>query len=190
MSNVLVYTFFNPHHLTFKILRSLDLGLVDGGDNCIDSRLPSFVNNFGRAQRGNDIGMSVDKYYLGNLNSLAKHILETKPQYVLGLGDFRKDGKNIRVENVFVNKYGRNKIVENGKEKYLATWKIPEQNKIVFSQLGSWGPCNRSGYILSKVIEDNNLDTKLAFIHVPSSYPQVVVTKTLNGLLMCLDSKK
>jgi len=162
MAKILVYTFNKPRQITFKILRSIDLKPIGEKNNYIDSRL-----------RGNDIEMSVDKYYLGNLKSLAKHILETQPKYVLGLGGYRKDSKEIRVEKDFVNRYGKKPIIKGSKDKYQATWELKKQEGVIFSENPTFGPCNRSAYVLLKFIEENSLPTKLAFVHIPSSFSEV-----------------
>lgn len=181
MGRVLIYTFYNPRHLTFKVLRSLG-----GLDNGIDSgqALRLAQGNARMTQMTEEV--AVDKYYLGNLNSLTKHILETKPKYILGLGDYRKGSKAIRVETVFVNRYGKRPVAEGGKEKYLATWELEKQDGVIFSETPTFGPCNRSAYYLMKFIEDNSLDTKLAFVHVPSSCSEMEVTKIINSWLRSL----
>ena len=126
---------------------------------------------------------SVDVYFLGNLASLEKHMVNIQPEYVLGLGDFRKDSKTIRVEKIFTNKQGNRPIIINGKNIYPATWELSQQEGVIYTEKTFGGPCNRSSYILSKSIEDHHLQTKFAFVHIPSHYPEALAKNTVNTWL-------
>ncbi len=131
----------------------------------------------------------VDRYFLRNLGdvqNLVDKVLSAKYDFILGLGDFRKDAKHIRIEKGFINKYGRNKIIEDGQEFYEATWRLPGFENCYYSDKASNGPCNRSGYLLSKLIADNELETKLAFVHVPSKFDLEKVKKMLNNWIESL----
>lgn len=134
---LLVYTFFNPGHLTYKVVKSL----------------PSNIN----------------KYYLGDISSLTKGIIQNKYTHILGLGDYRKNSKKIRFETKFTNRYGKKTIFPNGQKYYSSTWNFPLSDTNI-SDKASNGPCNRSAYLISKTISDNNLKTKFAFIHIPTSF--------------------
>lgn len=113
---------------------------------------------------------NLHKFYLGDINKLTRHILKSNYDHILGLGDYRRNTKRIRIEEEFVNKYGKNKINEYGKDSYQSTWQLQLKENAYLSNKASNGPCNRSGYLISKTISENNLKTKFTFVHIPRSY--------------------
>jgi hypothetical protein len=135
---ILVYTFYNRWHISYKIVSVL--------------------------------GGNIHKIYLGNLKSLASHIIKEKYDYILGLGDSRRGGKKIRIEEIYKNEYGRREIIIGGKASYKSSWKLELNNNTIHSQNAYNGPCNRSAYFLLSEIEKNNLSTKLAFVHIPKDF--------------------
>lgn len=68
----------------------------------------------------------------------------------------------------FVNKYRRKMIVKEGKEFLSASWDLPVLGRTIISEVATFGPCNRSGYLIESLIEEKNLKTKFAFVHVPT----------------------
>lgn len=155
-TKLLIYTFTARKNLTYKLLRKLDLKDT--------SRL----------------------YILGQqgVESLVTHILKNHYQFILGLGDFRKDARRIRIEAKFINKYGKSKILEIGPKYYYATGKLPLSENLYLSSKASNGPCNRSAYLLADTIATHKLQTKLAFVHIPSSFKihkaEKVITRWFN----------
>ncbi|MBU0976376.1 MAG: hypothetical protein ABIE03_03495 [Patescibacteria group bacterium] len=139
----LIYTFFNYRNLTFRLSNKLTYP-------------------------------EVSKYYLRGKNSadrLVKYIEKHHFEYILGLGDYRKNSKRIRIEERFMNKYGKNEIIATAPRYYKATWELPIlNNKIYISDKPSNGPCNRSAYLISHILHSQNQNTKLAFVHIPKSY--------------------
>jgi hypothetical protein len=149
---ILVYTFYNPRHLTFKLVNSLS-----------ESR--------------------VDKYYLGKLDSLLNLVKAGNYAYVLGLGDYRQGSSKIRIETKFVNQYGRNKISATGNDAYPLTWNLTSVPGINYSEKPGNGPCNRSAYLISELIDKNSLSSKFAFVHIPGSYSFEVAQLTITNWL-------
>jgi hypothetical protein len=140
---ILIYTFYNWNGLTYKAVRAL----------------PKNSN--------------VKKLYIRGVHgahNLVSHVLKNNYSHILGLGDYRRTARRIRIEERFINKYGKNKIIKDGPKYCQSTWEIPLRENMYSSDKASWGPCNRSAYMLSHAIKQNNLDTKLAFVHIPKSY--------------------
>lgn len=124
--------------------------------------------------------LHLDRYYINGLNGvngLLKKVETEEFDCVIGLGDYRKDSKKIRIEERFVNKYGKNLILTDGKDWYNSTWDILNkphpaplligEGTIDISYNAGNGPCNRSAYLVSELIERKDLKTKLLFLHVP-----------------------
>jgi pyrrolidone-carboxylate peptidase len=126
----------------------------------------------------------IKKYYLGNINSLIKHIINNKYGYVLGLGDSSKAEKKIKIENVFGNKYYKGEIVKNGKDSYCSNWNLPITTEVVNSNKVTNASCNRSGYLILKTITENILPTRFAFMHIPRGYKELVLFKRYVGEIL------
>jgi hypothetical protein len=152
-SDLLIYTFFNLNGLTFKVLRNFKTERSD------------LKKLYIRGERGE--------------KTLVNTLLQNNYKYVLGLGDYRKDAKRIRIEAKFINKYGKGKISETGLEFYNASWKLKPLDDMYISDKPSWGPCNRSAYKAARCIDENNLETKVAFVHVPRKLEQDYVLSVL-----------
>jgi hypothetical protein len=121
-------------------------------------------------------GENLVTYYGANKNKatyLLKKISEEKPTHIIGLASYRKDGKKIRVEQEFINKYGRNVISENGPEKLFANWEIRETNLLVKGYYSGNGPCNLISYKI--LCEIGKTSQKYAFFHIPRGYDENVV---------------
>ncbi len=157
---VLIYTFYNWNNLTYKIVRNLDIPELE-----------------------------LKKYYLGNLKSLCKHIVNYKYDYILGLGDYLKTSRRIRVEKRFINRYGRGEISLEGKEFYESNWDLDmDINKdikyeICESDKGSRGPCNRSGYKILETFECKGVTSKFAFVHIPGKLEKSEIIKLIKSWL-------
>lgn len=135
----LVYTFTVKKNLTYKLLRGLE--------HKDTSKI------FMLGQKG--------------VVRLVEQILKNHYPYILGLGDFRKNAKRIRVEEKFINRYGKSKIINSGPKYYYATWKILLGENMCLSPKTSNGPCNRSACLVADTIKKNRLNAKFAFIHIP-----------------------
>jgi pyrrolidone-carboxylate peptidase len=119
---------------------------------------------------------SLITYYGVNKNrvsSLLKKISEEKPTHIIGLGSYRKDGKKIRVEQEFINKYGRNLIVENGIERQFANWEVKETSLLSKGNYAGNGPCNLISYKILREID--KASQKYVFFHIPRGFDADVV---------------
>lgn len=116
------------------------------------------------------IDKDITKYFVGSLKQLQKSVREEKFDYIMGLGNYRKNAKYIRIENKFTNKYGRKEIIANGENIYFADWELNKKEGVVNSNTPTLGPCNRSAYVLLDLIRKEKLNTKFAFIHIPKKY--------------------
>ena len=138
----LLYTFQNQNNITFKILR---------------------LKEFDK----------YDRYFISGLEStkqLMHKFIRDKYKYVIGFGDFSKRVKRIRIETKFINRYGKSKIILNAHEYYNATLNLPIKPLTYKSNATSNGPCNRSAFLLSHNTKINNINAKINFIHIPSSF--------------------
>jgi len=139
---LLLYTFYNWNNLTYKILRS--------------EEFENFKKIYISGKRGTD--------------RLIKTVLKNKYDFVIGFGDFNKRAKRIKIESKFINKYGVRKIVDNTPEFYKATLKLSVKSLTYRTTTTSNGPCNRSAFLLIHNAKINNIDSKISFVHIPSSF--------------------
>jgi hypothetical protein len=149
---VLVYTFYAPANLTFKLLSQLQIP-------------------------------ALQKYYLGNLNSLLSNIKDSHYTHILGLGDYRKGTKDMRLEQKFHNKHGKHQIVVGGPDYCQPTWDLLLQNGVIKSDLVTQGPCNKSAYTILNFLSANHLPTKFAFVHIPKDYSLSLASQILTNWL-------
>jgi|GEM_PF-1881044 len=148
-NELLIYTFSNWNSACNKLLKALFIPNVP---------IPNVEVKYIRGLQG--------------VNNLVKQIEANGYLKVLGLGNYRKDAKRIRIEGRFVNRYGKNVIVPGAPEYLYPSWnhlkgKIP--NSYVADKPSN-GPCNRSGYLISSAISKRHFPTKFAFLHVPKLY--------------------
>ncbi len=159
-NNLLIYTFFNLNGFTFKVLRNFHAERF------------KFKKLYIRGERGE--------------KTLVNTLIKNNYKYVLGLGDYRKNARRIRIEARFINKYGKSKIDEAGPEFYNASWKLKLLDDMYISDKPSWGPCNRSAYKAARCIDEKGLKTKIAFVHIPrlldQKYVVNVLAKWINNL--------
>jgi hypothetical protein len=153
VKKILLYTFYNWNAVSYKLLRSLTE--------------PEVYKMFIRGVEG--------------AKRLTKNIIQENYSHVLGLGDFRKDAKKIRTETVFINKYGKNYIRKDAPMFYKSTWKLPLYENCIRGIKPSNGPCNQSAYMILDSLNVNNLQTKVAFVHIPRMFDMDSVKNILNN---------
>lgn len=126
---------------------------------------------------------NVQMFYLGKFCDLANLIEKERFDYILGLGNFRKSEKFIRVETVYRNWYGNKKIQKIGQEYYEATWKLSTNDGVVLSASTTIGPCNRTAYKICQMIKKNNLQTKMTLVHIPKGFKIIEARTTIEEWL-------
>jgi hypothetical protein len=85
-------------------------------------------------------------------------ILKEKPDKILGIAKSDISQSETKTINQFNNK----KIDKNGRENYnLTPW-----SNFDISKKPTTSFCNWTMYKIAKFIEDNNLNTKLSFVHL------------------------
>lgn len=105
------------------------------------------------------------------IKSLIKKISIEKPTHIIGLGNYRKDSKIIRIEQEFMNKCGRNIIEKNGPEKVYSNWSIEPNELSKLTNYAGNGPCNMSAYLILRELEKSGMtNTKFAFLHIPAKF--------------------
>lgn len=125
----------------------------------------------------------VDVLYLGKMDKLIDKIKNNNYDFILGIGNFGRNIKRIRVESKFVNKYRKKETSLDGKSFYESTWKLYLFNNMYLTRGVTDGACNRSAYLVLKFVEENNLKSKLAFLHVARKYDLETTIKTIEKLL-------
>jgi len=125
----------------------------------------------------------VDVYYLGSLSVLCKMITTRNYDYIIGLGDYNKLAKNIRIETKFINRKGKSSIVENAAEYLNSNWQLSVSNGVIISDKTTNGPCNRSAYTVQKLINDKSLKMKFCFAHVPRKLNLDIARDVINKWL-------
>ncbi len=101
--------------------------------------------------------------------------------YILGLGDYNKLAKQIRVETIFVNRYGKEVIDSLGREKCYPSWSLSHESLRV-SDKETNGNCNRAAYCVESALKQNALPSKHAFLHIPSSFDLMAATGMIGEL--------
>mgnify|MGYP001216178819 CR=1 FL=1 len=143
-NKILIYTFYNWNKKSYKFLRTAELP----GCNKI------YIRNVQEAHR------------------LAKHITLSNYTIVLGIADHNKNAKKHRVETTFQNRYGKSEIVKDGRDVYVPTLIIQPSESLYYAKSSTNGPCNRSGYLIAKTIEEKKLKTRFGFVHVNKNLPE------------------
>lgn len=110
------------------------------------------------------------------LQKLINLIEKDSPRYILGLGYYRKGIKQIRSEQVFTNRYGKNLIDKEGKYFYHSNWRLP--NTLPAFKAGV-SNCNRFSYVVLGKIDKLKLGTKYAFLHVAPDYARHELSKVI-----------
>lgn len=147
----------------------------------------TFYNRWGKTSRllYNLHNPDVEKFYINNglrgVNQLISKIKTDEFDFIIGLGDYRKDAKRIRIESVFINRYGRKPIIDKVPSVLFSTASLVPCENSYIGDKPSNGPCNRSAFLLQNTINENNLKTKLAFVHVPRSFDSLTAEKILSN---------
>lgn len=116
------------------------------------------------------------------LRSLELQIVKNRPEYLLGLGYYRKGTKKIRSEKLFRNIYGKSEINPGGKEYYNATWLI-EDDQIVQTNNAGTSRCNQFAYKAAEIIDREGLTTKFAYLHMPPDYSQKLFAANIDKVI-------
>ncbi len=114
---------------------------------------------------------SVSSCYIlfeNNLNHYLEMIRHEQPDAVLGLGRYSgRDQDKIRVETRFTNRF-RNDFIDDRSEKVISVepfFEVPDDMKIATAAGNSW--CNMFSYKISQFIQNEDLDTRYVFLHIP-----------------------
>ncbi len=111
----------------------------------------------------------IDKFFISSAKS-QQNLLDSIQNYdlVLGIADHNKRVINSRIDPLYINKYGKNKILSNSDNFYKSNISVEKLNLRNFYILSSFtnGPCNRSGYLIMNKISIANLHTKYCFAHL------------------------
>ncbi len=110
-----------------------------------------------------------DKYWLPRDHATGK-LLQKSSEYdlIIGIADRNKNAARHRFDPLYVNKYGRRKIVPDAPESYRFNLKFDASFSSDFYTFTSStnGPCNRTAFLLMHRIVCEKLDTRLGFFHL------------------------
>ena len=108
-----------------------------------------------------------------NIDHYLKMLIHDQPKYILGMGTYTGvDKDSIRIETITKNQF-RNDVIKNdfpiSKQIMISPFVKESENTKLASALGnSW--CNLISYKIMKLIENNELNSKYTFLHIPSSF--------------------
>ncbi len=98
-----------------------------------------------------------------DIKLLEDTILKEKPEIVIGVGLVRGFS---RFERIAVNKFNRGKVSKNSKESFNLIFPEKGFENIKLSYKPTRSFCNWSAFKLAEFMEQNNLDSKLSFLHI------------------------
>lgn len=157
----LIYTFYRWQCSTYKALRQAELTYSK----------PYYIRGLSGARR------------------LMAHLRSHAYTNVIGIADYRKNARRIRIEGKFVNRFGKGMIDEAGSAEYFPSRELPipdditdKEGRLVESYVATSchnGSCNRSAYLIAQMIEEEKLPTKLSFVHIPRSIPVAQIKRLL-----------
>lgn len=115
-----------------------------------------------------------------DLKILSEQVLNDKPDLILGIAAFRRS----QIECFALNQFNKFKVSKNNK-KHIYNLETETFQKF-FSNLNKKPYttfCNWSSYKISEFVEDNKLNTKIAFIHVNLKDKEILkrMVKELRG---------
>lgn len=107
-------------------------------------------------------------YVAGEIGAkrLCAHIRKHEYEFILGIGNYSRNAKKIRVEKIFQNKIGSNKVCLDGKKFYESNLFIPVFENMISSDKTTTGPCNATAYLIHETIEKFSLKSKAGFLHI------------------------
>ena len=107
------------------------------------------------------------KFYLHKVREVRYFItkvLQDKPDYILGLGTYSRNSKNILIEKYCSNIF-RGKIYGKRFEKLPIPNFLDESAILKLSDSIGTSYCNYVSYLLTALINQNPLKTKYSFLH-------------------------
>lgn len=110
--------------------------------------------------------------------SFVQKLLTDQPQFVLGLGIWNGQGKNIRIESITTNQFRKNKITPNGTGEYYINSFLPTNS----TDMGvSW--CNKISYLIMQEIASGELRSQYSFLHIPKGMKSSIAIKQIKLVL-------
>ena len=96
-----------------------------------------------------------------DIEKFCSQIIETNPDYIIGIAYSRKGSF---FENVAINKFNSNTIIKNSTKKFILD--VPENPLFKISRKPTTSFCNYSMYRIKYFLDKNSLGTKFYFIHL------------------------
>jgi pyrrolidone-carboxylate peptidase len=136
-----------------------------------------------------------------NIDSYLNKVLASKPAYILGVG-MSNPGSKLKIELEARNRKGRSsisdryeldsKITISGsrelQEKYVSrNLYMPD---LRFANTVSWSWCNYMAWKIQMLINEQQLETKLVFIHYPKKFSEEIAKENIEKLLAILKIDK
>ena len=98
-----------------------------------------------------------------DIKLLEDTILKEKPEVVIGVGLVRGFS---RFERIAVNKFNKGQVSKNSIEYYDLSFPEKGFENLKLSYKPTRSFCNWSAFKLAEFMEQNNLDSKLSFLHI------------------------
>jgi len=102
---------------------------------------------------------------------------------IIWIGDYTwRDDKKIRIERCCNNKF-RNSLIKTNTVDNIELYTPNDIDWFkIWNSMWNWF-CNNSSYIISKYIIENNINTKMVFIHVHKSYSKQEAINNINKVI-------
>ncbi|MGD9276612.1 MAG: hypothetical protein PVJ67_05550 [Candidatus Pacearchaeota archaeon] len=94
-----------------------------------------------------------------DLKKLRENLIREKPNFIIGCAKANRSC----IESIAINKFNNKNVSKDGKEFYKLF--VPKTNLFSISKKGTSSFCNWTMYKISEIILEDNLDTKVIFIH-------------------------
>lgn len=111
--------------------------------------------------------LPADSFILAKLNSDIKDfqqtILRSQPELIIGIGSVKGFS---RFERIAVNKFNNGKVSKFSKQYFDLTFPEKGLDGLRLSYRPTKSFCNWSAFKLAEFIQENNLNTKLSFVHI------------------------
>lgn len=98
-----------------------------------------------------------------NLEKFKEIILEQDPDLILGIANNKKSS----IKPIAINNFGKNKKVSKEGKNFYDLFIPEELSKVIpISRFKDDTFCNWTAYKIAEYIEENNLETRLSFVHL------------------------
>jgi pyrrolidone-carboxylate peptidase len=122
-----------------------------------------------------------------NIDRYLEKIQIERPNLIIGLG-MTRTGKSIKVEGICKNNFGQKQIdkdQEINTEVQISASKMIQKlpQGFIFAETIGNSYCNLMSWKIQQLIEQNNLQTKLVFIHIPKKSDKELLERGIQSIV-------